>query len=98
METEKSIERYLVKKVNELNGKIYKLESCQLNGLPDRMTLYKGQCIFVELKKPNGKLSRLQEHRIKQIKEQGFKCLVINSKRKVDELIYDITQISKKSS
>lgn len=52
-----------------------------LNGWPDRMFLKKGMIFFVEFKSKKGRLSKLQEYRINQIRKQGFHCFVIKSKK-----------------
>jgi hypothetical protein len=41
------------------------------------MCLRNGETIFIEVKAPNGKLSELQKHRIKQLENEQFKVLVL---------------------
>lgn len=40
------------------------------------MCLKEGATIFIEVKRPNGKLSELQKIRIKQLKDLGFDCKI----------------------
>lgn len=40
------------------------------------MCLKEGVTIFIEVKRPNGKLSELQKIRIKQLKDLGFNCKI----------------------
>tara|TARA_R110000772_G_scaffold36098_6_gene86682 strand:+ start:6821 stop:7054 length:234 start_codon:yes stop_codon:yes gene_type:complete len=46
------------------------------NGIPDYMMLKNGKTIFVESKESWDRLSKIQEYRIKQLKEYGFKVYV----------------------
>ena len=60
--TEKEIEAYFVKRVKALGGYSYKFRSVTQRGVADRIAcLPNGQTWFVELKKPGGRLSPLQE-------------------------------------
>jgi hypothetical protein len=42
-------------------------------GWPDRVFLYCGQAVFIEFKAPGKRARPLQEHRIKQLQDCGFK-------------------------
>jgi hypothetical protein len=46
------------------------------NGIPDLMCLRNGITMFIEVKKPNGRLSELQKIRIKQLQDLGFECKI----------------------
>jgi Holliday junction resolvase len=46
------------------------------NGIPDLMCLKDGVTMFIEVKRPNGKLSELQKIRIKQLRDLGFDCKI----------------------
>jgi len=64
------------KKIKELEAHGYyviKLINTNKNGIPDLIAIPKGcDVLFVEVKKPNGKLSKLQEYRLKELKEHGI--------------------------
>ena len=53
-----------------------KLIKTNKNGIPDLMCLKDGITMFIEVKRPNGKLSELQKIRIKQLKDLGFDCKI----------------------
>jgi len=53
-----------------------KLIKTNKNGIPDLMCLRDGIAIFIEVKKENGVLSKLQEHRIDEIRQKGFEVKV----------------------
>jgi len=40
------------------------------------MCLQNGITMFIEVKKPNGRLSELQKIRIKQLQDLGFECKI----------------------
>ncbi len=53
-----------------------KLIKTNKNGIPDLMCLKDGITMFIEVKRPNGKLSELQKIRIKQLRDLGFDCKI----------------------
>lgn len=58
--TEKDVEKYLIDRVKELNGKTYKFTSPTSAGVPDRIVIFRSDVFFVEVKTPNGRLSPRQ--------------------------------------
>lgn len=87
---EGKIERNLRLQVKAIGGKAYKFSSPGNNGLPDRIILYKGQCYFVETKKPGEELRPLQRAVKRQFKKLGFEVYKIDSVEKVGEFINEI--------
>jgi Holliday junction resolvase len=55
---------------------VVKLIKTTMNGIPDLMALRNGETLFVEVKQPKGKLAPIQELRIQELKEQGFRVEV----------------------
>ena len=68
------------KKIKELESKGYyvlKLIKTNKNGIPDLVALHpKKDVLFVEVKTKKGRVSKLQEYRMKELKEYGFKVQV----------------------
>ena len=83
---ESEIEKYLVKKCNTNDIFIMKVVPTVMNGLPDRLLLYKGFSIFVELKEPGARPRKAQWNLIKTLNNYS-NALYIDSKKLVDELI-----------
>lgn len=84
--TEKEIEAYFAKRVKALGGYSYKFRSVTQRGVADRVVcLPGGKTWFVELKKPGGRLSPLQEIFAEQMAETGQHYTVLWSKEGVDE-------------
>lgn len=84
--TEAEIERYFVKRVKALGGFAYKFRSVSQRGVADRIAcMPNGEAWFVELKKPGGRLSALQEIFAEEMQQtkQHYTCLW--SKEGVDE-------------
>lgn len=65
------------KKIKELEAQGYyviKLINTNKNGIPDLIAIPKdSDVLFVEVKKPDGKLSKLQEFRKKELENHGVK-------------------------
>lgn len=62
MESENCIERIFVRKLSDRGCIVFKFVSPGHAGVPDRIVISpKGRIYFVELKRPNGKLRKLQE-------------------------------------
>ena len=86
---EKSVEKYLVEKIEKLGGKCYKWSSPNNRAVPDRIAIlpFSG-LIFIECKALGKKPTPLQAKVIKSIRNLGHVVLVIDTKEKVD-ILYD---------
>lgn len=65
------------KKIKQLESEGYyviKLINTNKNGIPDLIAIPKNaDVLFVEVKRPSGKLSKLQEFRLKELNEHGLR-------------------------
>jgi tryptophanase len=85
---ESTIEAYLRDRVKELGGKAYKFVSPGNDGVPDRLVcLPGGHAVFVELKAPAKKPTKLQELQQKRLEKMGFLVFTLDSKVAVDQFI-----------
>jgi hypothetical protein len=83
--SEKEIETYFVKRVKALGGYSYKFRSVTQRGVADRIVcLPNGQTWFVELKKPGGRLSPLQEIFAENMAEMNQNYALLWSKEDVN--------------
>jgi Holliday junction resolvase-like predicted endonuclease len=68
------------KKIKELEAQGYyviKLTTTNKNGIPDLIAIPpNSDVLFVEVKKPDGKLSKLQAYRLKELENHGVKVEV----------------------
>ena len=89
--SEKTIERYLRCKVDELGGVCLKFSSMTETGYPDRIVLFPGGLMaFVELKSTGKKPTKLQEIRHGQLREMGFPVYVVDDKEGVDTTLEEL--------
>lgn len=85
---ESAIERYFVSRVQLSGGRVIKLNSASMKGLPDRMVLMpEGKIYFAELKAPGKKPRPLQKAVHSMLMNMGFNVFVIDTKEKVGEFI-----------
>ena len=84
---ERVIERYLFEQIKQLGGMCIKMEPRYAAGVPDRLILFKGDAIFVEVKAPGKKPTQKQMLFHKRLDEQDIPIYIIDTKEKVDELV-----------
>ena len=88
---ESLIEQHLVKEVNRREGLCLKFNSQSMTGIPDRIILMKnGTVAFVEVKQKGKKPRPLQELRMKQLRQLGFKVYTLDEKEKIGEILDEI--------
>jgi hypothetical protein len=89
--TEKDIEEYLRLGVKKLGGVAFKFTSPGNAGVPDRLIVMpENRIYFVELKRPGGKTSPLQNRQISRLKDLGCRVLVVDSKESAERFLNDI--------
>ncbi|NLY20696.1 MAG: VRR-NUC domain-containing protein [Tissierellia bacterium] len=82
---EKKIEKTLRLRMKKLGGRCFKFVSPGNNGVPDRICIFpSGQLVFVELKRPGGKLSNIQKVQIKRLLDLNQKVEVIENYEDLD--------------
>lgn len=75
--TEQQIQSKLIKELEDKGYYVIKLMKTNKNGIPDLIAIPKNSDVeFIEVKRPDGKLSKLQEYRIKELKKYGIKAIV----------------------
>ena len=75
---ESKIQAKIIRRFEAQGYFVVKLVKTSKNGIPDLMALKDGKTIFIEVKRPIiGKLSKVQEYRIREIKEYGFETLIL---------------------
>ena len=72
--TEQQIQSKRIKQLESEGYYVIKLTTTNKNGIPDLLAIPKdSKGLFVEVKKPGGKLSKVQEYRIKELKKHGIR-------------------------
>ena len=75
--TEQQIQSKRIKQLEEQGYYVIKLVKTNKNGIPDLIAIPKNSDVeFIEVKKPKGKLSKLQEYRIQELQKHGVKVEV----------------------
>jgi Holliday junction resolvase-like predicted endonuclease len=75
--TEQQIQSKRIKQLEAEGYYVIKLVKTNKNGIPDLIAIPKdSDVLFVEVKRPTGKLSKLQEYRLKELENHGIKSEV----------------------
>jgi Holliday junction resolvase len=71
--TEQQIQAKRIKKFEEDGYYVIKLIKTNKNGIPDLIAIPRNsKVLFSEIKKSNGRVSKLQQYRIKELKDHGI--------------------------
>ena len=84
---EQQVQSKLIKELEEKGYYVIKLVKTNKNGIPDLIAIPKNSDVeFFEVKRYDGKPSKLQEFRIKELKNHGVKAIIFyGPKPKQDE-------------
>lgn len=75
--TEQQIQSKKIKELEQQGYYVIKLTKTNKNGIPDLIAIPKdSDVLFVEVKRPNGRLSTLQKYRIKELSNHGVGVIV----------------------
>jgi len=80
--TEQAIQRKLIKQLEADGYYVIKLTVTNKTGIPDLIALKPNEVRFIEVKRPNGKVSKIQEYRIKELRSLGFVAEVYRGENK----------------
>lgn len=90
---ESTIEKAFVDAVHAEGGMAMKFTSQTMNGVPDRLILFKiGKCAFVELKAPGKQMRPLQRKRRKELEELGFPVFCVDRMEQIQPVIEALKQ------
>lgn len=88
VESEKTLDRKLVRVINSFGGMAIKLPATHLLGLPDRLCLLPGgKMFFVEVKTTGKQPTIIQLAFHKRLRAMGFYVYVVDSSHTLDMLI-----------
>ena len=73
---EQQIQKKIIDKLESKGYFVVKTVKTNKNGVPDLIACKDTQCIWIEVKRPGGKLSKLQEYRISEMKRKGLQVMV----------------------
>ena len=88
---EKALERLLIAAVKQAGGMALKFVSPGMAGVPDRLVLLpEGKLCFVEMKAPGEKPRQLQRLRHEQLRNLGFRVVVVDSVEGIREVMKEM--------
>lgn len=92
---EKDLERKFVNAIKKIGGLTYKFVSPGNAGVPDRIVIYKGDVVFVELKRPGEEPRPLQKAVFDQMSANGAYIYIIDSEEDIKVFVeqYENTNI-----
>ena len=71
--TEQQIQSKRIKELESQGYYVVKLVKTNKNGIPDLIAIPpNSNVLFSEIKRPSGKVSKLQEYRLKELDDYGF--------------------------
>lgn len=80
--TEQQIQTKLIKELEKKGYYVIKLVKTNKNGIPDLIAIPKNSDVeFIEVKRYEGKASKLQEYRIKELNQHGIKAIVYRGEK-----------------
>lgn len=87
---ESAIQKKIQDYIKSIGGYVVKVVAAPRAGIPDLLCCIKGKFIAFEVKTESGRVSKLQEYNIKQIKLSGGEAYVVNSVNSVNTILDDI--------
>ncbi len=73
---ESQIQKKIINYLTKQWYTVVNLIKTNFSGIPDLIATKDSNCIWIEVKRPWGRLSKLQEYRIKKLRENGNVVLV----------------------
>lgn len=101
---ESALEAILRKRCRAAGVLCHKHSSPATSGVPDRVLIGRnattgaGRVIFVELKRPEGRTSVLQDARIAELRAHGAEVAIVDSRADIDELLHRVYGIDERAA
>ena len=85
---ERLVEKHLVTLCTRYGCLTYKFTSPGHAGVPDRLVILPGgETVYIEVKRPGGKTTPLQDRHLRILREQGCRCYVVDSYEACDRVM-----------
>ena len=75
--TEQQIQTKIIKRLKTEGWYVIKLIKTSVSGIPDLIAIKENETIFIEVKRPEGKLSEIQKVRIQELRSRNIKVKVL---------------------
>ena len=90
IEKEKNLEKKLASSVKSSGGLCLKLLSAHINGLPDRLCLFKNsRMLFVEVKSTGKSPEKIQKFIHRKLRDMGFDVRTVENSEQIKQIIKD---------
>lgn len=89
---EAEIEAHLLARCRRVGFLCLKFTSPARAGVPDRVVIARAATVFVEVKRPGGRLRRLQQVVIDKMRRAGAEVHVVDTIEGVDELVHELAE------
>lgn len=74
---ESAVQGKIIKQLEAIGCVVIKIIKANKNGIPDLLVLLpNGRAVFIEVKKPGGVASKLQQYYIELLRKQGFTAFI----------------------
>lgn len=73
---EQKIQSKIIKNLEKDGWYMVKLITTTKAGIPDLMAMKNGRTVFIEVKQPGGRVSKLQEFRHEELRKKGFEVII----------------------
>lgn len=74
---ESAVQGKIIKQLEAIGCVVIKIIKANKNGIPDLLVLLPtGRAVFIEVKKPGGVASKLQQYYIELLRKQGFTAFI----------------------
>lgn len=70
----------------------WKISDKWFSGLPDIFLLHDGTAMFIELKTPTGKVSKIQEYTFNEIRKRGLEVVICRDRKEVEKCLVSLTK------
>lgn len=88
---ESTIEARLVREVRKRGGLCYKFVSPGNPGVPDRIAIFPGgRTVYIELKTETGRLAKVQQWQLDEIRKRGAEARVLKGMDQVLEFLREV--------
>jgi Holliday junction resolvase-like predicted endonuclease len=95
---ESKIQAKIIKYLEKQGHETYKVMTASKDGVPDIISHFNGITIYIEAKRPEGRLSEIQKYRIAKLRAQKIPVLVADNLEDAKEWVYKIMEEKKNVS
>ena len=81
--TEQEIQSKIINYLKSKDWIVFKLMAVSVSGVPDLICHKGGDTVYIEVKRPGGRLSKIQKYRIAQLRKENITVIVTDNLKEV---------------